>query len=117
MGELQSAGFSKAEAAQLRKLVGLLHERELTTVLEGLAALVDEWRAGRINAFELSDAIHEVHGENRALWGLYSSGMREDVFVKLAIERGAISPDELPKQLRKKLEKPALRTAPKPGPK
>ena len=103
MGELQSAGFSKAEAAQLRKLVALLYERELTTVLEGLATSVDEWRAGRMNAFDLSDAIHHVHGENRSLWSLYNSGMREDVFVKGAIERGLLSPDDLPEKLRKKL--------------
>ncbi|MBI2796662.1 MAG: hypothetical protein HYX65_08170 [Gemmatimonadetes bacterium] len=95
--------LTKADVATLRRLVGSLYERELTAVLEGLAKAVDDWRAGRIDAFKLSDAIHHVHKKNQALWGDFNSGLPPNLLVKLAIERGVLRADEVPEPLLAKL--------------
>jgi len=95
--------FTKAELRTLRDLAGTAYERELDAALKEFAADVDDWRAGRINAFDLSDCIHEFHNTTaRELWKLYN-GLKPPFIVTSALERGVLVESDVPGPLRARL--------------
>ena len=52
----------------MRSLVGLAREMELKRALEEVHADFQNWKAGGIDSFELSDRIHKFHdGPNREI--------------------------------------------------
>lgn len=96
-------GFTKVESRKLRELAGLAYERELSAGLRELDEDFAKWRANSINAFDLSDAIHEFHnGLARELWSLYSR-LKPPTIVRSALERGVLVPDDVPPKLLAKL--------------
>lgn len=93
--------LSKSDRRQVRNLLACAYERELTEALRELAGQVNDWKNHRINAFDLSDAIHDFHdGIARDLWKHYNSGVDDLILLHLAVERGALTAGEVPRHLR-----------------
>src|SRR5690349_17462794 len=83
--------LTKGQRRRLRELAGLAHERELATELARLEAEFVRWRAGAIDAHELSDRIHAFHqGAARKLYVGYAIGDPR-LAVASAIARGILS--------------------------
>lgn len=73
---------SKVIRRKLREFAGLAHEAELRQELGHLAAQFDEWRAGCLDSFELSDRIHEFHnGPSREIYNRYIALHRWNVIT------------------------------------
>ncbi|MCI0352106.1 MAG: hypothetical protein L0Z53_22020, partial [Acidobacteriales bacterium] len=67
--------MTKRAERRLRDLAALAHERVLGHALRDLAGEFERWRTGAIDAFELSDKIHEFHNKTgRKIYSLYSGG-------------------------------------------
>ena len=96
-------GFTKAESRKLRELAELAYDRELSAGLNELGEDFTRWRANDINAFDLSDAIHEFHnGLSRELWSLYTR-LKPPMIVRSALERGVLTASDVPAKLLAKL--------------
>jgi len=87
--------LTKKQKAELRRLAGLAHERELSVAIGELEAEFGRWRRGDISVFELNERIHKYHhGISRDLYNLYDPRDAE-IVVAAAIARGTIREDEL----------------------
>lgn len=94
------AKSTKADRRLVRNLLATAYERELTEALRDVASQVDDWKKGRVNAFDLSDAIHDFHdGIARELWKHYNSGVADLVLLRLAVERAVLAASEVPSHL------------------
>jgi len=101
-------GFTKVERRKLRELAGLAYERELSEALRELAADFAAWKGKSINAFDLTDSVHEFHnGPARELWKLYNY-LKPAAIVAGAIERGVLTTSDVPAALRAKLNAQAV---------
>ncbi len=99
----ESSQFSKSERAQLRKLAGTAWEAELCAALKELRGDFQRWEAKFINAFELTDKIHEFHnGISRELYKRYTA-LKPIEAVGIAVAKGVIDEDALTPQLLEKL--------------
>ena len=86
--------LTKAQRSRLRELASVAYERELSGELESLEDDFKRWRAGEINAFGLSEAIHAFHQEAaRELFKKYNSSV--EIAVAQAIHFGILSKDEV----------------------
>src|SRR5438045_4199780 len=95
--------LTKKEKAELRRLAGLAHERELSEAVSNLESEFGRWRRGEISVFELNDRIHRYHlGASRDLYNLYDSGEAE-IVVPGAIARGTLQEQEVDPGLLKNL--------------
>ena len=100
---MDKRAFTKSESRELRRLAGVAYERELTHALDELEEEFKRWRAEELNAFDLSDSIHEFHnGQARELWKCYN-GIPIHLVVASAVARGALAESEIPERLRAKL--------------
>lgn len=64
----------KALKREIRDLGGVLHERLLGAELAKLEAEFARWRAGELDAIELSTLIHKFHeGPPRTLWIMFNT--------------------------------------------
>ena len=89
------AEHSRAVRHELRQLAGRAHEEELRRALLSLANQFDQWKAGALDSFDLSDQIHAFHnGASRVLYNRYTGGMHE-VTVASALARGILTRDEI----------------------
>jgi hypothetical protein len=87
--------FTKRERKELRRLADLAYERELNAELDKLALRFDEWRAGQMSPYDLSDAIHEFHnGAARDLFVFYTRGDPAHKVAR-ALAIGGLAPEEL----------------------
>ena len=85
----------KTHRQRLRDLASLAYERELSAELTALEHDFSRWRTGEVNAFDVSEAIHEFHqGPARELFSRYGHSELEFV-VAGAIRRGIISRSEV----------------------
>jgi len=92
-------GFGKSARKTLRQLAETAWKRELGSHLAELGKKFDEWRDGTINAFELSDLIHEFHQKpSRRVWGIYT-GLKPDELVARAVAFGFLREDEVPEEV------------------
>ena len=67
--------ISKAQKRELRRIVALAHERELTRALTALETHHARWRNNEIDVFELNEEIHKFHdGISRELYKIYVLG-------------------------------------------
>jgi hypothetical protein len=97
------AEFSKKERAQLRTLVGEAWKDELDQALEDLFEAFGRWADHDLDAFELSDRIHEFHdGVSRELYRRYA-GLPAHLAVGYAISHGVLDESALGPSLREKL--------------
>jgi hypothetical protein len=95
--------FDKAQRKELRRLAGLAYERELGSALAALETQFQEWRAGKLDVHELSDAIHQFHsGVARDLYVTYTR-LESRVAVAQAVARKVLGDDEVPPTLREAL--------------
>ena len=86
--------FSKAQRRRLRELGAVAYERDLSAELSKLETEFGRWRAGEIDAYELSDHIHRFHqGPARKLFSVYDHS-NLDFAVAHAIHRGLITEEE-----------------------
>lgn len=89
----------------IRRLIGqwngIAYERELHKELTELHQLFHDWDKGRLNSFDLSEAIHKFHdGPARDLYKLYAMGCsHEDWLLASALSKGIIKREELPSSL------------------
>jgi len=85
---------------QLDQLVGRAYENELSRELEKLAAQVDQWRAGRIEAGELAHLIHKVDtGPLRDLYKGYHNNPYREILIASALQRGLLQEHDIPEQV------------------
>ena len=86
--------FTKAQRRRLRELGAIAYERDLSAELSKLETEFGRWRAGEIDAHELSDRIHRFHqGPARKLFSMYDHS-NLDFAVAHAIHRGSITEEE-----------------------
>jgi len=86
--------LTKAQRRRLRELGGIAYERDLSEHLTALESEFKRWRAGEIDAFALSEAIHRFHqGPSRDLFTQYEPS-HLDFAVAHAIHRGVLTEDE-----------------------
>jgi hypothetical protein len=101
---LTDRALTKEEKRQARELADAAWEVELSSALEELAVLVSDWRKGRIDAFQLSDAIHKFHdGQSRELFKLYRGSLRPEDLAARAIAWELVAPSEIPVAVRRAL--------------
>ena len=95
--------FSKKERAQLRALVEEAWKGELDQALEELFEAFGRWADHDLDAFELSDQIHEFHdGVSRELYKRYA-GLPTHLAVGYAVSHGVLDENALDPSLREKL--------------
>lgn len=95
--------LTKDQKRQAREVVALAREAELTAALSELEVLFADWRKGRIDAYQLSDAIHQFHdGESRDLFSMYRSLPVEGLAAR-AIAQELVPPEKIPRELRRAL--------------
>ena len=86
--------FTKAQRRKLRELGAIAYERDLSAELWKLETEFERWRAGGIDAHELSEHIHRFHqGPARKLFLAYDHS-NLDFAVAHAIHRGLITEEE-----------------------
>jgi hypothetical protein len=92
---MNAKSLSKAERRELRQLVELAHDRELSSAAADLMARFADWRAGKMNVFELNEQIHRYHdGPSRDLYKTYVIG-KARWSVASAIARGVLKESEV----------------------
>lgn len=92
-------GWSKKQKRELRELLGLAWERELSEALRELRGHFDAWERGEISAFDVSDRIHEFHnGRSRELYNAYMGSLLVPWVVR-AIVTGVIGESEVSEEL------------------
>jgi hypothetical protein len=89
-----NANLTSEQKRRLQELGQIAYERDLSTELTRLEREFRRWRAGEINVFEVSEAIHRFHqGPGRELFVTYAMAQAE-IAVAGAINRGTISREE-----------------------
>ena len=95
--------LTKDQKRQARELAVVAREAELAGALDELHELFADWRNGRIDAFQLSDAIHQFHdGQSRDLFKMYNGLPPEDLAAR-AIAHDLVPPEKIPRELRRAL--------------
>ena len=81
----------KAEHRVARERVGAFEEAQLGALVRRVAAELDQYRAGEIDAFESDTALHQYHRGARELWRFCGSGLHiesVDRTIQVNAERG-----------------------------
>lgn len=92
----------KLRKKRLRQLAAIAHERELTGALRKLHHHFDEWQEQKIDAFELSDRIHQFHQQTaREIWKLYANADHDQaaLLVSRALRLEILPADEVGQDL------------------
>jgi hypothetical protein len=98
------AEFTAAQRKHLRRLVDVAYERELRKELGALEESFHQWRSGSINAYDLSQVIHEFHdGSARDLYVTYNR-LKPDVLVARALARGVLTETDVAPGIRDALQ-------------
>jgi len=97
--------LSKKEKRELREIVGGCYEEQLSELLGNLYEDFQKWGGKYINAFELTDRIHEFHDRDaRELYKMYVMSPPE-VAIIYALGNRSIRKGEIDKSLLEKLGK------------
>ena len=95
--------LTKRQKAELRRLAGLAHERELSAAVGDLQLEFERGKKGEISVFALNESIHKFHhGISRDLYKRYDL-TDLDWSVAGAIARGTLGKDEVDTLLLKNL--------------
>ena len=98
-----STKFTKRDRARLRQLAGQAWEAELENELEALFEHFTTWAENGLNAFKLSDLIHEFHnGMSRDLYARYTT-LPPTITVPRAVALGILGEGDIDPELLKKL--------------
>jgi hypothetical protein len=96
---MAAAPITKKQRAELRRLAGLAHERELGAAIRDLELDFERWRKGEISVFALNESIHKFHnGISRELYSRYDPRDAE-LTVPAAIARGTLQENEVDQSL------------------
>ena len=96
--------ITRRESKDLRRLAAIAYDRELGRELTRLETSFADWRAGRVNAHDVSAAIHAFHdGIARDLWVLYNR-IDPSSTVPRAVAAGLLAEHEVPTPLLAKLQ-------------
>jgi hypothetical protein len=90
--------LSKAARKAIHDAAGVAYERELAGELQGVAKAFSEWKAGRLNAFDVAETIHDFHqGASRELFRRYEAGTTSlpDFALAGAVIAGFMKLDEI----------------------
>jgi hypothetical protein len=80
----------------LREYAGIAYEAELRKELEALSAKFDEWKASKLDNFDLTEAIHKFHnGPARELYKKYNYSPPLEVLVAHAIVTGLLKKEDI----------------------
>lgn len=82
--------------------MAIAHERELAAALQKLHEEFGEWQAQKIDAFELSDRIHQFHQQTaREIWKLYVNADHNQaaLLVSRALKLKLLTADEVGQDL------------------
>ena len=91
--------YSQSVKRSLRQLAAIAHEREVAVHLTRLAESFEQWKAGTLETWELTDRIHRFHdGPSRELFNTYNS-RRPDVAVAHALVTGILKESEVPPEV------------------
>jgi len=93
----------KALKREIRELAGVVHERWLALELGKLEGEFARWRAGELDAIELSALIHKFHeGPPRALWLMFNTNHVATLSLRLreALEDGTLRAEEVSEEVR-----------------
>jgi len=93
--------YTKQIWKMIREWHDIAYQRELNAELSKLYDQFYQWKIGKMDAFDLSQAIHKFHDETaRQLYSAYvMSRHNEDSLLVAAVARGFISEEELPTEL------------------
>jgi hypothetical protein len=92
--------YNKPTRKRLRELAAVAHERELAGALNKLQEDFAAWQAGKIDAFELNDHIHQFHRQtSREIWKLYCYHGDLDLLVSRAFKLGLLTEEEIGTEL------------------
>lgn len=95
----------KSIRKRVRELVAMAHERELNAALGKLHEQFKEWQDRKIDAFALSDLIHEFHQKTaREIWKMYVNAGAEEMLVSRALRLGLLSEAEVGGELVERLK-------------
>jgi hypothetical protein len=95
--------ITKSERGLLRRLAGDAWNAELNGALKKLSGDFAKWSGGGMNAFELSDKIHEFHnGISRELYGRYTN-LNPEFLVSRAVALGILDRKALGEPVLEKL--------------
>jgi hypothetical protein len=82
---------------QLRELSTQAYERELSHALDKLSTQFDDWQAGKIGPWELTEVIHKFHdGQARDLFKLYESAPDLRPVIARAVAEGILTQEDVP---------------------
>jgi hypothetical protein len=94
--------LSKKQNKHLRELAGRAYEIELSKKLAGLHEQFEEWKAGTISVWDLSDLIHAFHDKDaREIYKFYVYGKKYQVQVAHAIHSGHLSIEDVEESCRR----------------
>lgn len=92
--------LSKHLKKQFRELIGIAYKRELAYHLNELAKKFDEWKAKKIDCWELNDLIHQFHnGISRDVYNTYNNNLDKRWLVSRAIANNFLQWDEVPQEV------------------
>ena len=95
----------KSIKKRVRELVALAHERELSAALGKLHEQFHDWQDRKIDAFVLSDLIHEFHQKRaREIWKLYFNAGAEEILASRALRLGLLTEAEVGEELVERLK-------------
>jgi hypothetical protein len=86
---------SKRQQRKLRELAGLAHERALESALETLREEFERWTRKEIDAFELSDKIHEFHNRTGRKIYTFFVGTDPQIVVARSLVDGILTSAEV----------------------
>lgn len=81
---------TKAERRSARERVSAYHQAQLTGLLTNVAAAVDSYRSGEIDAHTVDETIHHYHRAAGELWKFcFSGGGSHDELIASVLDRMA----------------------------
>ncbi len=92
--------LTKKIKQRLRELAGIAHERALRKAMQPIENALADMSAGKIDAFEASDIIHQFHQKTaREIWIIYQRADLQSA-IQSGLLEGVITPEELPSETR-----------------
>jgi len=94
-----NARHSKAQWRILKDLAAEVYRIELDAELDKLFDIFQSWKSGKIDCWNMEEAIHKFHqGPSRKLYN-YHNGVDADLIVAWALKRGILSSEKIPGDL------------------
>lgn len=95
---------SRKTSKQMRALVQLAYERDLSRCIDVLLAQMNDWKDGKATIWDIEQSIHEFH--NKTARSLYRSYVMTDPLLAVAfgVAQGVISLQDVPEEERARIK-------------